>query len=374
MSARRAAPLLALAAALPLVLARCTVFDGLSADPPDAGPAEAATPDAPATSEAGGGCRVLPPSPPSTFVGGDESSFVVVIRSVAFGAPDAGAAPEIGFDLDGLCSCPEAESCVASRTTPACDLPGGRDNEALKLFRAFVALRGIDLSARANESVATGTHAVLLRVERYNGRDDDSEVTVSAYGSRGLVQPDGAGGITTPVPPKLTAEDRWSVSKSSVIDEVQLASAQSAVGYVRGRKLVVAMDVTLGVSSDFRIPIGGGVLVADVVGGPGAYRLSDAVIAGRWSLTDAVTSLGKLRDQDGTYFCEKRADVTYQAVKSTVCRSADLTKSPKSDRTGAPCDAISIAVGFDTAPASLGVVVPDPPPTPCDALPPDPCN
>ncbi len=146
------------------------------------------------------------------------------------------------------------------------------------------------------------------------------------------------------------------------------------MGYVRGRKLVVAMDVTLGVSSDFRIPIAGGVLVADIVSAAGSYRLSNAVIAGRWSLTDAVTSLGKLRDQDGTYFCEKRADITYQAVKSTVCRSADLTKSPKDDRTGAACDAISIAVGFDTVPASLGVVVPDPPPTPCDALPPDPCN
>jgi hypothetical protein len=206
-------------------------------------------------------------------------------------------------------------------------------------------------------------------VENYNGEDDDFDVTVSAFGSRGLVTADGDGGVTDPTPPTRTTADKWSVMKSSVAIESPLTSTQSQLGYVRGRRLVVSMDVTLGVSSDFIIPVRSAYLVATIAGTPGAYRLENGVVAGRWPAVEALKSLGRFKDQSNQYLCLQHGGLLYQTGKNLLCTSVDVAQSAKNDRSGAAC-----AIGFDAVPASLGPVVPDAPPTPCDGLPAESCG
>ncbi len=56
----------------------------------------------------------------------------------------------------------------------------------------------------------------------------------------------------------------------------------------------------------------------------------------------------------------------YVAAKDLICSGQDIVNDVKQDNTGAPCDSVSIAIGFTATPAILGkLVTPQPALKPC---------
>jgi hypothetical protein len=108
--------------------ASCTIFNGLRATTT---PATDAAPEAEGTGDdAVAACdSAAPPPPPAQSSPGNESvSFVAAMRTLTGIEPgDAGLV--LGFDLDGVCTCPGPPSCRSLASPPAqnCDEPGGRD-------------------------------------------------------------------------------------------------------------------------------------------------------------------------------------------------------------------------------------------------------
>ena len=82
------------------------------------------------------------------------------------------------------------------------------------------------------------------------------------------------------------------------------------------------------------------------------------MIDGRWATGSLLSSLAALHDplsSKGGFLCG--TDNTYAIAKNEICSAMDIAADPKLDQTGAPCDAVSVAVGFTADPAQLGAVV-----------------
>jgi hypothetical protein len=98
-----------------------------------------------------------------------------------------------------------------------------------------------------------------------------------------------------------------------------------------------------------------GVLTADLVQLNGQWHLKTGVIAARWALADVFKDIASYRDNNGAPICTSQT-VTYTIAKQAICQDADILvdgTQPKS----APCDALSIGLGFTADPAVLGNIV-----------------
>ena len=53
-----------------------------------------------------------------------------------------------------------------------------------------------------------------------------------------------------------------------------------------------------------------------------------------------------------------RRATRYEAIKGLVCKNLDITSAPQADNTNAPCDSLSLFLGFEAVQAKLGEVKP----------------
>ncbi len=339
-----------------------SVYVADAADLPDTGP----VPDA------AGQCRGadVPAAPDiSTSSPSDPLDFVAVLARLHLGVgPDAGG--PYGFNLDRTCTCPEKDSCVrglaadGGKLPPACDGVDGIDNSGLGLFELF-AKSNLISEATFNDALGSGASGVFIRIRGYNGQPDDAQVQVSVYSSRGFSGYPDAG-------PKFDGNDVWLVDDSSITNgNVDAPKYTTASGYVRGGVLVATLKFPIVVGSKNFDPIvielQSGMIVArlDVVAQK-LVKLSGRV-AGRWEASKMLTSLQALNDplQAGQHLCG--TDPTYQVVKPKICEYVDITADPTDDGTGV-CNALSMALGFEAAPAKFGAVTPPVKPSqPCGA-------
>jgi hypothetical protein len=278
--------------------------------------------------------------------------------------PDAGPGTIQGYDLDGVCTCPEPESCVRpGGTRQVCDELGGVDNAGGQLLTlvALFANRAPD----SNQRLRSGDYGLLVLVREYNGQANDSQVTVAFLLSNGT---DGIqdGGI--PPRPKYDGTDRWTVDPKSVAGGsgppyVPLFIDKSA--YVSAGVLVATADFTLRLGRMTLQLVGStvtGTLTKDAVG----YHIDDGVIVGRVAARTFLTNVSAIDDPfvDGGYMCGDSG--TYRDLKTKLCEMADIVSDLKQDNTGAPCDALSVSAHFTSSTAQLGSVFGlPPPPTPC---------
>ncbi|MCA9585634.1 MAG: hypothetical protein KC657_09770 [Myxococcales bacterium] len=323
----------------------CTIVNGLRV-PEDAG-LDVATVDAGSDADASGCVGARPPPPPPPGPPSGSGLFVSVLRDFNFGLRTDGLNPSLGFNLDGVCTCPAPGSCVAKTVT--CDDDQGRDYSAWRLItRAKDAT--YDLEKTLNDQVTTGGPSILVFVQDYNGMADDPEVTVAALASPGLF--DAAG--TTKLTPTFTASDAWSVSDTQVVvyQGTTLPKPSSLVrGYVKDRTLVAETPLTLRFNTNVRMVLSQALIVAKIteVDG-GGFALGEGTVAGRWPTRDAIESLGSIAIA-GTPICDTPA--LLDEVRATICGAADLSADPAAagDR---PCDAVSAAMTMRGVPASLG--------------------
>lgn len=340
----------------------CTIVNGLTL-PVDAGPdvVDTGPPDA------GDPCpHALPPPAPSTFAGGDENEFVVAVREMNVGIHDS---TPMGFDLDGMCSCAGGvkSSCVPRREQ--CDDPTGRDNNGKELFLALTPY--VDVEVYVNDLIRRGRTGLLLRVQNYNGKPDDSDITLSAYLSDGIYGPPVDGGTEpTKVPAKFDATDHWTIDVDQLLGPPEARfSKDTATGYVSGGTLVARIDARIRFLEGATTTLKGGVITARIsTTGSGQPTITAGVMAGRLPTSEALRALSWSREPtSGKPFCELEG---FEGIaKAAICGAADLTVDATQDRTGAACEAISSAISFTAVPASFGdaVVVDQGPPRCVDA-------
>jgi hypothetical protein len=284
-------------------------------------------------------------------------------------ANEAGPASLLGFDLDHVCTCPGPDSCVNSISAgPHCDEDGGRDNAAQPLLQLVGTLPGLN-EAALNQALHSGKYGLVIVVSEWNGQPNDTQVKISLFISNGLITDDG--GSTGPV--KGDGTDVWTVSSGSLLGGAALAgtdcgdqnTACSPVyyddnAYVTGGTMVGSVDFSIalggGGSGTVNVDLSGSVVLATVTASAGGWSLTNGTIAGRWATSKLLSSLAAVNDplNTGTYLCG--SDATYALVKNDICNAMDIAADPNLDQTGAPCDAISISLGFTADPAQMGLV------------------
>jgi hypothetical protein len=347
----------------------CSIYDSSLLGDGGADAAADASADAPPEASDAGCVRAeLPARPAADDPSDADVEIVFAVRSFVFDGPDGGAPPLIGYDLDGLCTCPDPEACVAAQSGAThCDDPGGRDNGGARLLRTFESLSGGDLFSQQviDDGLDGGAYGMLVRVRNYNGKPNDTQVEVSSFVSDGVAGPDGG-----TAPPQWNGNDPWIVDKSGVFGSgspiVPLHSDPQ--GYVSNGVLVGSFDYPLpiGFSTIDRLDVllAHGFVTGTLTPSGSGWRIDDGVAGGRWAIGDALSQLAYVHDpaNDSNYLCPSTN--TYGQIELLLCPSLDITSAPNAPTT-TTCDALSFALGFSAESAQLGPVVAAPRPTTC---------
>ena len=302
----------------------------------------------------GGPCGVVPPPPSQTMATGGTLSSYAAVQTLAFVEPDAG--PLLGYDLDGVCTCPGPASCVSA--TQHCDLAGGRDtsgNQIVALLDNF--LQG-SAAGTLNAQIAAGKLGLLFEVVDYNGEADDQQVGVAVVTSPGIILDADAG---TTQPPRWDGKDVWNVDTASVAGStpsdggyVYVPLALSTSAYVTSGTLVATLPSLQIAFGRSLLTLTNAVITAVLHADSGGYDLQQGQLAGRISTHEIQAFMATFRDpfNRSTFLCG--SDGTFQGFRGNLCGAADLMHDPSLDNTDAGCDAISIVVGFNAIAANVG--------------------
>ncbi len=318
-----------------------------------------------------------PPARPATNDPSDaDIELVNAIASVDFNITnDAGAV--YGFDLDHTCTCPAPESCVPQQGSQThCDDPQGRDNAGGALIQQFSQLTTELDANQINTKFAQGLSTMMLRVRNYNGTPNDTQVALAVLVSNGTMPLTDAGDNP---PPKHDGTDTWGIDPSSLVGSPPpyLAVNEDASAYVTNGVLVASVSFPFGIGTAFGpnfLRLDGALLVATVTKVQTGFALA-GIVTGRWDTRNLLTGMQGVHDplSPSDFLCG--TDPTYQGFKKLICAASDISRLGSSDNTGAPCDAISLAVGFTAETALLGPLLSgNPKPTPCGATYTDQCG
>lgn len=291
---------------------------------------------------------------------------------------DAGvtlAKDDVGYDLDGVASCPGPGSCVSASDvdpTATCDGPLGRDNAFLRMLER---LNAASLDNGVANSFQRGRAGLVIRVGRYNGGRNDAEVEVQIFPSLGTQAsltdggaPDPDGGATLP---RFDGTDFWSVSADSLrnappagtpCDQGQCDPVgRDTTAYVSDGVLVSKLDVPLllaDLGPQAFLDIRGGYAIARLERGPnGQFTLENGQVIGRLEPESTLKALARADDpfsSNGARICESL--LSLNIVRQVACQFLDIAVSPQQDNQGAKCTGTSVALLFRAGPARLGTV------------------
>jgi hypothetical protein len=322
-------------------------------------------------------CRT-PPAPPANGVSGDGAGVVLAISQLYLGdtrrdgTPDASAWKQFGYDLDGIKSTQKtAEHCKpagdATDATVKTDGDGGIDNSfGLNLMPILDGLAP-GVSTTINESLAEGSFAMLLEVEKLGSGTDYVGLPAAVYfGAQLGHAPAWDGSDAWPVFCELMQDCQASGTKQ--IADGNTSRVKFPASYVASRTWVsgskTSITLTLSVQgSSFTIDIGQAILTADLESGNPASGATNGIIAGVIDTEQLVGTLAQVSGRLSTSLCE---GPTLESVKNNVRAASDLMKDGTQDP-DATCDGISIGIGFEMKPAKLGDVLDavEPTPDPC---------
>lgn len=308
-----------------------------------------------------------PARPAADSVGGSDHQFYMALSYLDFGVRDAGMPPTIGFDLDGVCTCPGLDTCKLASSELGiqhCDFPGGVDNAGETLISRFAAYPGFFDQGFINLRIAQGYYGALVRVRQYNGLADDTQVEVSMFTSNGTE------GVQSgfPTPPKGDGTDKWTLDPSSLLGATVPdggqpipAVAVDVNAYVSGGQLVGNLDVPLTVGAGtgegtITVDLTGSVIVGTLTPVGSSFRIDDGVMAGRWEARKLLVALGATYDPLAPSLSLCGSDPVYQGLKKVICQFPDITSNVQDDNKNAPCDALSFSFSFKSRPATFGSV------------------
>lgn len=315
---------------------------------------------------------------PGAAAAGADQELVVALDQVWLGEtlpPDApsGLAPwqAFGLDLDGVCTNPaecsaqpaDAVSC-ASSGGPIADGALCRDNAFAKLFPTAAQTSLGSVYGISEDKIACGlkrgSYNLLLRVTGYSGGADDNNVRVDVFSSPGL--PD-------PLPyecddPTWKTQLGWIPSQAWKLDEAQLEApppdARSKLAdpaaYVKNGYLVVHFldGVELALPGDgskfsgLSLELFKGVLLGRLEqDADQSWRIADGLIAGRIPRDRMLASVRRAG------FCDTTAGAEYDQFLADLDAGLDVLGNG-ANAESAPCDALSVGIGFTARQATLG--------------------
>ncbi len=335
------------AASLVVACSLITSFDGIGPqDRLDAAAGDAA-PDAEPSDEAG--CRRTrwPDRPLGVDPGGDVGDLTAAVTQLRILDPAVQGKSQ-GFDLDGLCTCPDRPACAGNEPNKPCDLDGGVDNASDSLFQ-LLAAQGVALDDTGLKiGLEAGQYGVVMRLSGYNGRPDDPEVNVAVYNAFGV---NGEGGV-----PRGDGTDSWTVDTESLLDS-RFPAYFSNTAYVAGGVLVAPLTrlvlrarlpVFQTTFALFDMDLRSAYVVAHLGArtAGGGVTLEDGRIAGRIPVSAVLAQAMR------SGACQDSG--VYQAIRPVVCAARDLPLDPAKDGRDEPCDSLSFGFGFVAAPALIG--------------------
>jgi hypothetical protein len=317
-----------------------------------------------------GGCAHLrwPERPATDDPSSGDITIYEALRTLDFGSrDDGGAAPLLGYDLDDTCTCqgtPAAgESCkpIGDASPTHCDNEAGVDNAGLSLVRQFSAFPGFFQTSYLNDRIAGGYYSALVRISKYNGKANDTQVEVAFFPSNGTI------GIDQGLPaiPNWNGKDDWTLDPSSLLGGVLPDGGEPGAkyvdqsAYVRDGVLVANLGFPISVGASamdntLTIDLVGAVVTAKLVPEMGGtFRVDEGTIAGRWTTNKMLTSLQVLHDpfdpQKLARLCG--TNTTYQLIKAKICSAADIAANVLEDGKNAPCGALTVGIAFTSAQA-----------------------
>jgi hypothetical protein len=97
--------------------------------------------------------------------------------------------------------------------------------------------------------------------------------------------------------------------------------------------------------------------------GDGRYDIANGILTGRWPIQAMLQAVAQLNVSNSALCASSQI---YDSVRSTMCSQRDIASLAAQDNTNAPCDAASVAIGFDAVAAQISGEKPfSPVTTPC---------
>ena len=293
-----------------------------------------------------------PPPPSGTTDTTELTAITAVAALAAFGDLDGGDAA-IGYDLDGVCTCPAPGSCRNATTDAAtCDEPGSGRDFAFRTTLLRLQPYGLSFDDNGlNRGLRSGQYGLVFRLDEYNGKADDGQVSFAIYDAIGVE------GFEAGAQPTYDGNDTWTLDVDSIRGGLgTLPNYVDHAAYVTGGVLVANLDVVLDVivytgASALILPLDvrAAHVTARIRSVPGGFALDDGLLAGRVMLS----SLFRVSAALG--YCPGSA--VYEAFRPLLCGAADVNHDPAHDLAGdAPCDGLSSVLAFRTVPAKIGSV------------------
>lgn len=301
------------------------------------------------------------PERPNTAPGGTNDNIVGVTRAMKLTSASGGT---IGFDLDGLCTCPDKGSCRNPKAAQAaCDIAGGGIDNSAGAFLGAFQVKDQDLA----DGILKGRHGIAVRLDRYNGLPNDPDVTVTLYNVVGVDgKLDGTGTA------KLDGTDVFTVDKASTGGPELLARFVAVDAYVAGGVLVAPLDF------DLRFvnvqPQLGPLAVTEAMKSVRLVGKIDDARNGKLTMKDALL-VGRI--PVSTMFARAASASScsdaglYPQFLEAVCGSLDLPTEEADDGKDKACDALSFAMKLEIGPGNLAPESAASPldQTPCEAMP-----
>jgi len=266
---------------------------------------------------------------------------------------------ELGFDLDGRCTCPDVSACLLNGTPldKTCALaPGGRDIVGNFLLGQFAAKETAFSQDALQMRLAKGAAGAILKITDYNGAANDPAVTLEFFGEAWMPLDD-AGVQPTP---RKDGTDTWTVYPDTVgfISAGPQAIQRDTVAYVTNHTLVAhLLDATIALRPDtgvndnpLVIEVHDAFMTAKLVSTDRGFRLESAMLGGRWPSDRILKSFATLADVNGS-ICKNSG--SYLLLKVGVCATQDIASKQADDNHQAPCNAVSWGFGFTAGPAHI---------------------
>jgi len=309
----------------------------------------------------------LGPARPAAADGPDGAEKVYAARDLAMVVSD----PNIGYDLDGVCTCDAREgalrggasTCAPRRANDAlCDSEGGRDNAGAAILRNRLPEPGAAFDVGYRAAAAEGLSGLLFSLTEYNGGADDPSVRVEAYDSPGTGprppcdagEGADAGTNTSGAPrPRWDGCDAWRVGESYLQGGVARTGTREA--WVAGGRLFARFaSLRLRVDRSY-VTLLDARVEAIVARDPD--RLTGGVVAGIVAASELLVAFGELRTgAEGRPLCTTPA---FQSLVDDTCANLDVALRTAPEGTLAPCDGASIVLVFEAGGAKRGPVAPD---------------
>jgi hypothetical protein len=297
----------------------------------------------------------IPERPQSTggsVDGAADLSFKVAIESAEVSSDGT----LVGINLDNLCTCPDEAACKGVMNARTCDTgDAGIDNASAAIFQA--ASFSYDAIENFNENFKKGTaRGVVVLVEGYNGKSNDEAVSVSVFGSTGVVS----------APPKFTEADVWKIDRDTLLfrdSDKLLGKISIADGYVRDDVLYATTSgyFTLAFDVAFKVSLTPVTMIGKLgKTGNGSPTMTELTIAGRWSGDDIYRAVGGAKvlgtNKDaGVFICtDPESTAILDTISGVICAGLDLPGQGGDSQSS--CKFASFGMKAKTKPANFGTV------------------